>query len=275
MVSQKKILKQIDNKLSKQLILQENILNSQGEQLEITKQIQSHLNQEKASKDFQKKIKSLVYDIRKKSEELLNGSSSDQIKQSASLIWLKIMDRFGLKSSIFEEITDKEYCDATIKILKIYEKNALPEFKNQVENYTEHVFKNEDIENLKADFSNHYQANEGKVKLVKILSFIPPIIFFRKAMIYMQENAIYSQFRGIAALTKMFEFIWKQQQKQGTSSNSFLSLDKFPFLGQYPELKNVKSLKDFYKYTEKKNLENQAVIDKFESEFPDVKQISY
>ncbi len=275
MVTQKKILKQIDSKLSKQLILQENISNFQIEQLEITKQIQSQLNEEKASKDFQKKIKSLVYDIRKKSEELLNDNSSDLTKQSASIIWLMIMDRFGLKSSIFEEISDKEYCDATIKILKTYENNALPDFKDKVENYIAHVFKNEDIENLKADFSNHYQANEGKVKLVKILSFIPPVIFFRKAMIYMQENAIYAQFRGIAALTKMFEFIWKQHQKQGNSSNSFLSLEKFPYLGQYPELKNVKSLKDFYKYTETKNLENQSVIDKFEIEFPEVKQISY
>ncbi|TGL18017.1 hypothetical protein EHQ47_18450 [Leptospira bourretii] len=275
MVSQKKILKQIDKKISNQLLLQENILNIQSEQLEITKQIQAQLDQEKASKDFQKKIKTIVYEIKTKSEVFLQGNSNEEIKQSASIIWMMIMDRYGLKSSIFEEITDKEYCDSTIKFLNTYSNKANPQLRRIVENYIEHIFKNEEIENLKRDFINHYKENEGKVKLMKILSFIPPFFFFRKTLIYLQENAIYSQFRGIAALTKMFDLIWKQQQSQGSSSISFFSLDKYPYLGQYPDLKNIKSLKDFYIYTDKKNLENQVVIDEFENEFPDLKQISF
>ncbi|TGM80500.1 hypothetical protein [Leptospira bouyouniensis] len=275
MVSQKKVLKQIDLKLSRQLILQENLMSIQSEQLEITKQIQAQLEQEKASKEFQKKIKSIVYEIKTKAEDFLQSNASEEIKQSASIIWTMIMDRYGLKSSIFEEIADKEFCDSTIKLLNTYVNKANPQFRNRVVNYIEHVFKNEEIENLKADFLNHYQENEGKVKLMKILSFVPPFVLFRKSLIYFQENAIYGQFRGIAALTKMFELIWKQQQRQGASSFNFFSLDKYPYLGQYPDLKDVKSLKDFYRYTDKNNLENQVVIDEFENEFSELKKISF
>ncbi|TGK84835.1 hypothetical protein EHQ23_09060 [Leptospira bourretii] len=275
MVSKKKILKQIDKKISNQLIFQENFLNTQSEKLEITKKIQAHLNEEKASKEFQKKIKSIVYEIRTKAENFLAGNSSEEIKQSASIVWMMIINRYGLKNSIFEEVNDKEFCDSTIELLNTYIKKANTQLRNNVVNYIENVFKNEEIENMKADFLNHYQENEGKVKLMKILSFIPPFFFFRKTLIYLQENAIYSQFRGIAAMTKMFETIWKQQQMQNTSPNSFFALEKYPFLGQYPDLENVKTLKDFYNYTDKKNLEIQGVIDAFEIEFSDIKLISY
>lgn len=260
MVQKKTIFQAMDEKLSAQLRLQ---------------QYQVSLAEEaKQNKEFQDRIKNLVFEVRKKAESLIASNNQPAIKAAVGMFAMNVFKKLPLSASNFNEISDKEYFHATVKELESVINQASPDERNKITlavNSYEHL---EMIAELEGDYS---RFDNGKSKFNKVLYYIfyptlcvgtivgIPLLIFTKKVVRWAEGSPYQSFRSISTVDLAVKnipigFVQKFYDK--------------PYTGKYLQLKEVKNFSSFKKYCEDEKSKASQEIANINQQMPGIQAVA-
>jgi hypothetical protein len=241
-------------------------------QLRVQQYQESILRDAYLNKEFQNKIKNLVFEVRKKAESLMASNNDSTLKTAVGMLSINLFNKLPLSALNFHEITDKEYFHTTITNLESVVNSSSADERAKIENLIEAYNLRQRIEQMEEDYA---KFDDGKSKFAKwlYLIFYPifcvitvigiPLLFFTKKVVRWAEGSSYKQFKIIATTDLNMR-----------STTGFLKafLSK-PFTGKYPELKEVKNLWMFREFCiEQKNDANQKISRGCES-MPGIKNI--
>lgn len=260
MAKKQTIFQQMDEKLAAQLRIQ---------------RYQASLAEEaKQNKEFQDRIKNLVFEVRKKTESLISSSSDLNLKAAASMFALNTFNKLPLTASNFNEIADKEYFHATVTNFEAVINSISSEKRAKLEKALNAYSQLEKIDQAEEEYEV-FDAGKSKAAkwiyivlypLICIVTVIGiPLLFFTKKVVRWAEGSQYKAFRSIAIMN-----LDVNKLPAGFLKN-YLSK---PFTGKYPELKEVKNLTIFREYCiEQRNFAAQE-INQANDSMPGIKKIA-
>ncbi len=267
-MAKKTIFQAIDQKLE----LQNEKL---AAQLRLQKYQVSLAEEAKHNKEFQDRIKNLVFDIRKKAESLIDKTNEPVLKAAVGMFALNVFNKYSLSASNFNEIADKEYFHATqaamdsaIEKAKSDQKVILAKAVNAYNHLAE-------INQMEADYQLFDNGKSKIIKWVYLILYVTlcvitiigiPLLFFTKKVGRWAEGAQYKRFRGIATLK-----LDVKKLPDGFFKNYF---NKHTFTGQYPELKGVKNLNGFNAHCDGERLISTNQISEVSNSIPGIENIA-
>ncbi len=240
-------------------------------QLRLQQYEESILRDAYLNKEFQNKIKNLVFEVRKKAESLIASNDNATIKTAVAMLSINLFNKLPLSALNFQEITDKEYFHTTITNLESVVNSSSADERAKIQNLIEAYNERQRVDQMEEDYE---KFDGGKSKNAKwtyiivypILCVITvvgiPLLFFTKKVVRWAEGSSYKQFKSIATTDL--------NVRGAGFLKAFLSK---PFTGKYPELKEVKNLWMFREFCiEQKNSANQKISRGCES-MPGIKNI--
>lgn len=256
------LTKESNAKLGRSLELQKNAeriakdsLDAQKEQINISKALLEKAEASQKEAEYQKGIKGLIFDLKNRVED---HSSNPTLEAIYSIYAQRYIDKVGLTANSFVEISDKEYFQNFLKLIKSLGEKLTDNQKSIINSYFDYRFKLDDLQQLEYDLIKHRKENEFFLSILKLLSWLPPLILIRPILITWQKSMIYSQFRAIATLS---------------SPNPFLTPEKFPFLGLYPEIKQYKKSSELEEYIKKEKMALEKSLENKVFEFPELSNL--
>ncbi len=240
-------------------------------QLRLQQYEESILRDAYLNKEFQNKIKNLVFEVRKKAESLIASNDNATIKTAVAMLSINLFNKLPLSALNFQEITDKEYFHTTITNLESVVNSSSADERAKIQNLIEAYNERQRVDQMEEDYE---KFDDGKSKTAKwtYLIFYPilcvitvvgiPLLFFTKKVVRWAEGSSYKQFKSIATTDL--------NVRGAGFLKAFLSK---PFTGKYPELKEVKNLWMFREFCiEQKNAANQKISRGYES-MPGIKDV--